>query len=438
MNQSIWKYLLGILISIYVFLLTSCSGDGQPVPPTLSATAQTQIDTLVGNFMTTHSIPTGSITVMNGGYVLYSKSYGYQDIGQTTTTVNDPLMLTASIVKPLTAAAIEKLVAAGTLNLSDRAFCTGSNTPCWIHVTDPDGHAIAGAGFNDARYGDITIAHLIAHEGGWDRTATTCANANMFTVINGVSNPTPCDPMIQEYLIQQTLHGMFTSFGATQQPNQMNDIYYWLTQNALDFTPGSAQQYSNFGYMVLATIVAQASGIDFTTYVYKNLLAPLGVVAADFAVYDYSPAANAAQALRRPATQTNLTCKSTDATNNGVSIVANTKSCLNPANWVGVATNVATPKAMAMAAAAYKIDNSSNLDAQIHPSQDGPNNGKPLSGASNNGVHYGDLPGANNIIRQLTSGTSYTLMLGRDSSPGGTWQATLYPQIDAILAADHY
>jgi hypothetical protein len=93
---------------------------------------------------------------------------------------------------------------------------------------------------------------------------------------------------------------------------------------------------------------------------------------------------------------------------------------------------------MAMAAAAYKIDNSSNLDAQIHPSQDGPNNGKPLSGASNNGVHYGDLPGANNIIRQLTSGTSYTLMLGRDSSPGGTWQATLYPQIDAILAADHY
>jgi CubicO group peptidase (beta-lactamase class C family) len=394
--------------------------------------------------MSANSINAGSITIMNSGNVLYSKSYGYQDAAKTVQVVTDPLMVTASIVKPLTAAAIQKLATAGTLNLSDRVFCTGSNQPCWLNVTNPGGTAISGTtgsgtNFKGTNYANITIQQLIDHEGGWDRAMTTCVGASNFTTINGVTNPTPCDPMIQEYLIQQTLRTLFPSnFTATQLPTQMNDIYYWVTQNSLDFVPGTRQAYSNFGYMLLSAIVSQASGSDFVTYAYNNLLKPLGVSVSDFIQFNFSPVANSTQALRMPAMQTSVPCISIYPANNGSYVSGTSQGCLNPVNWVGAATSMSTAKAMALLAGSYRIDNTSNLDASIHPSVDGFNNGKPLNGSTNSGVHYGDLPGVANIIRQLNSGTSYTLMLSKDSVPTGSWQQTLYTQIDAIISSANY
>lgn len=416
-------------------VLIGCGGGNST--PSLSASAQSQLDTLVSNFMTTNSINAGAITVMNGGNVLYSKSYGFQDVGKTTMTVTNPLMVSASIVKPLTAAAVQKLATAGTLRLTDHVFCTGSNTDantdCWITVKDTSNTTVSGFGssaqnFKDSRYANITIQQLIDHEGGWDRYAINCYGASNFSTLD-----TPCDPMVQEFLIQQTL-----GLGASQLPTQMNDIYFWVNKNSLDFNPGARQVYSNFGYMLLAAIVTQASGTDFSTYAYNNILLPLGVAAADFGIFSYSPAVNSAQALRTPSIQTSLTCKSIYQSNNGSTILATTQGCLNPINWIGAATSLVTPKAMATFAGAYRIDNTSNLDANNHPSLDGPNNGKPLSGQTNSGVHYGDLPGVNNIIRQLATGTSYTLMLSKDSTPAGNWQQTLYPQIDTIISGSNY
>ena len=73
-------------------------------------------------------------------------------------------------------------------------------------------------------------------------------------------------------------------------------------------------------------------------------------------------------------------------------------------------------------------------NSKITPDLDGPNNGTLLNGSFNSGYHDGALAsGVSNIMRQLPSGSSYTLMLNKDNSVD--WQGTLYPQIDKILNA---
>jgi len=443
--NKLFKIFLLTLISLNVLTLVSCgSGSGSSPSPTLNSTTQSQIDAKIQALMTANGISAGSITIMNGGNVLYDKSYGYQDSASSSSIVNDPLMVTASIVKPLTAATVQNLAASGVLSLSDHVFCTGTNAPCWLTVTDPTGAALsgtsgAGTHFKGAGYSNITIQHLLDHEGGWDRTAQTCHGSGNYLTVGGVANPTPCDPMIQEYLIQQTLNGTFpANFTPTQLPTQMDDIYYWVTNNALDNPPGTVQVYSNFGYMLLTAIVAKAVNLttDYNTYVFNTILSPLGISSADFGTFTFLPSTGSAQALRTPYMSTTQQCPSIYAVN-GPLVLGTAQGCLNPVNWVGAATTLATSKTMSKVASVFKIDNTNDLNSSNNPSLDGPNNGKLLNGTTNSGVHYGDLPGVTNILRQLTTGTSYAIMFNKDNQ-GETWQSTLYPQIDTILSNGGY
>jgi CubicO group peptidase (beta-lactamase class C family) len=49
------------------------------------------------------------------------------------------------------------------------------------------------------------------------------------------------------------------------------------TQNRTVFPPGSAYQYSDSGYALLAMIVSRASGVDFASYLRRHIFAPLGM-----------------------------------------------------------------------------------------------------------------------------------------------------------------
>ena len=407
----------------------------------LSSGSQARLDSLIQGFMDTNGITAGSFSLVKAGSVVYNKSYGYQDASKRTPLVTDPLMVTASVVKPVTAAVIQSLAAKGTLSLQDRVFCTGNNAPCWLTVTSPSGSVVSGttkngSGFAGTGYSSITIQHLIDHTGGWDRELTTCYGASNFLVLSGVKNRTPCDPMIQEALIQQFLNMLFPSnFAANQLPSQMDDIYYWVTNNALDHAPGTVQSYSNFGYLLLTAIASKATGVDisnYNTYVYNTIFAPMGVPSSELQTFTFTPAAGSPQGARTPALVTSVQCPSVYAP--GTYVSGTTKGCLNPVNWVGASTTLTTSRAMAQFASVYLIDNSSKLNSFITPSLDGPNNGRLLNGSTNNGEHNGDLPGVSNVLRQLPSGSSYSLMLNRDNQDGA-WQASIYPQIDAILSA---
>ena len=102
--------------------------------------------------------------------------------------------------------------------------------------------------------------------------------------------------------------------------------------------------------------------------------------------------------------------------------MATEQGCIHPINWFGVSTSLTTSQAMARVAANYKIDTASSLD--------GPHSGVPLNGSTNNVMHYGIVPGVSNLLRQLTSGSSYALMFNKDNNSVtsvGERQNTLYP-----------
>ena len=69
----------------------------------------------------------------------------------------DALFGIASVSKPITSAAVMKLVEEGKLELDDRV------APYIAHLTPAPGATV------DPRWEQITIRHLLNHTGGWDR-----------------------------------------------------------------------------------------------------------------------------------------------------------------------------------------------------------------------------------------------------------------------------
>jgi N-acyl-D-amino-acid deacylase len=150
-------------------------------------------------------------------------------------------------VKPITAAAIRQLIDQGLLNADDRVFCLPQSTlPCLL--------TISPVGTPDARAEDITVQHLLDHEGGWDRR------------VSG-------DPMFASIQIANQL-------GIPSPPEKL-DIARYMLGRPLDHTPGTVDAYSNFGYMLLGLIIEDVMGRSYTEHIQQALFAPLGVPSSE-------------------------------------------------------------------------------------------------------------------------------------------------------------
>src|SRR5206468_650130 len=154
---------------------------------------------------------------------------GYQDRAQTEPLRPSALFRIASVTKPITAAVIQGLIAQGRLSLTDHAFALGQTGGGILHIT--------AFGTPDPRLGDITVNHLLEHQGGWDRDKSP-------------------DPMFQAIQIATAL--------TVPSPPSQNDTARYMMGRPLDFTPGKETHYSNFGYLLLGLIVEQITGEDYT------------------------------------------------------------------------------------------------------------------------------------------------------------------------------
>lgn len=389
--KSAFSAFLPIAFTTVATMLSACGGGSStPVPAKQSALSlSTLADNVMNPFMAANGVTAANLTIMRNGAVLYEHGYGYLEAAKTTALPANALMLTASIVKPVTAAAVQKLASAGTLALTDHVFCTGANLPCWLP-------ADLLSASSDARAKDITIVQLIAHQGGWDRSIT----------------PEPDESVVQKLL------------GITTPPQQSDDIRY-LMARPLDFTPGTKTVYSNIGYLLLGRIIEQASKTSYIEYVNANIFIPLGIASADFQaaaslLKDRSP--------REPNYLTTLRAPSVYVP--GTMVLA-IDGALNAINWVSAAAVVSTSRAMATFAGNYMIQTSKGGNGGA----DGPQNGIPLAGKFNDGYHNGSAPGTASIVRQLPSGVSYAVLMNkRDDVNGDAYQDSVKTQLDAAIA----
>jgi len=204
-------------------------------------------DQVMQRFMADRYIQAGTLAIMKDGVIVFERGYGWLDQGQSILLPPDALLRLASVVKPITAAAIRQLINQGLFNAEDRVFCLPQSTsPCLLNISP--------IGTPDARAADITVQHLLDHTGGWDRD------------ISG-------DPMFQAIQIANQL-------GITSPPEKL-DIASHMLGRPLDHKPGTVYAYSNFGYMLLGLIIEDITGRSYTEHIQQSLFAPLGVPSSE-------------------------------------------------------------------------------------------------------------------------------------------------------------
>jgi len=194
-------------------------------------------DRLMHSLMDRYQIPGGSLAVAKDGRLVLARGYGWADeAGRRPVEPTSPFRV-ASLSKPITVAAILKLVEQGKLRLDEPAFARLG------HLKPPEGARV------DPRLKAITIAQLLHHTGGWDREASF-------------------DPM---FIPRRAAEAV----GAKPPADPKTVIRYMLGQK-LDFDPGTKYAYSNFGYCVLGRIIEQVAGESYEQAVRRLVLEPAG------------------------------------------------------------------------------------------------------------------------------------------------------------------
>ena len=206
--------------------------------PADGVTPEASYGPIVEGLMAKWSIPGGAVAVVRGGRLAYARGFGFADRERRLPATPATLFRIASLSKPVTAAAVLKLVEEGRLGLDDRPF----------RILD-DLKPAAGA-FLDPRIYDITVSDLLRHSGGFDRAASG-------------------DPMFKPLEIAWAM-------GVAPPAGPATIVRYVFTQ-PLDFPPGTRYAYSNFGYSVLGRVIERVTGRRYRDFVRDEVLARMGI-----------------------------------------------------------------------------------------------------------------------------------------------------------------
>lgn len=212
------------------------------LPITGNGSAQLALyDELMTSFMKEHKPPGAALAVAKRGRLVYARGFGYADRERKEPVEPTSLFRIASLSKSLTSAAIFHLVQNGRLKLDAKVFGLLRLTP----------HLELGKKV-DPRLREVTVLHCLHHAGGWDRDKGF-------------------DPMGAD-AAEQVAKALKMSL-----PIRPEQIIRYTFGRRLDFDPGTAFAYSNFGYCVLGRVIEAASGLRYADFVQREILGPLGI-----------------------------------------------------------------------------------------------------------------------------------------------------------------
>ena len=228
-----------LLTAITVFLLFT-STQGVKAQTGVYSPSLVNFDVAMTNLLNDFDIPGGQLAITYQGRLVYSRGFGFADESTSTAVCPDNIFRIASLSKQITAITIMHLYEQGRVGLNDLVFGPNGILPEPIYQT-----------ILDTRVYNIRVKHLLSHQGGWDRD------------ISG-------DPMFNTYAIAQAM-------SVATPANNETIIQYVLSQQMLDFTPGTSAAYSNLGFNILGEVIEKITSQDYETYVRDTILAPLGI-----------------------------------------------------------------------------------------------------------------------------------------------------------------
>lgn len=179
------------------------------------------MDQVIDSFMDFWSLHGASLAVMRNDSLVYAKSYGWAD--STTPMTPGTTLRLASVSKLLTAVGVMKLQEEGKLFLDSPVF-----GPLGI-LGKYDSY------IRDDNYYLITIEHLLRHQAG-------------FTSRGG-------DPVFSPY-------------------SSLDALLRQQLRRNLAYEPGTWQEYSNFGFLLLSLVIEEVSGQSYESFMQEQVFEP--------------------------------------------------------------------------------------------------------------------------------------------------------------------
>ncbi len=217
-----------------VLVLAPASALAQRVPDKIAA-AIPAIDRIFADFQQQSHAPGLVYGIVADGRLVHVRSFGVQDLEEKRPVTADSLFRIASMSKAFTALAILKLRDEGKLSLDALAESYIPEMRGWRYPT--------------ADSPRIRVRDLLSHTAGF------------------VTD----DPWGDRQ--QVITEAEFTR----------------MVKEGVPFTraPGTAFEYSNFGYALLGRIVTNASGMPYDQYIMRTIMRPLGMASTGYEVRDW-------------------------------------------------------------------------------------------------------------------------------------------------------
>ena len=243
---SVWCVLSGLISLTPIASTVGQIHDSvDPDPASRISTTFPSIDEEIKRFMETIGATSATVAIGYQDRMVFSRGYGFSDSHGKVATTPRTTMRLASCSKPFTAALIRILIDRGDISQDTLVFEFLEIRPRSRQGSESgqvDGRLA------DARIKQITIDHLLKHRGGWNRQETL-------------------DPMYQISDIKKELRvGKMTK----------RHIVRYMWGQPLQFPPGSQEQYSNFGYLLLGLVIEKVTGKSYIESVRELLGDSLG------------------------------------------------------------------------------------------------------------------------------------------------------------------
>ncbi len=197
------------------------------------------MDNDIKAFLRKWEIHGASLAIMRNDSLVYAKGYGWADEEKGLRMRTTNILRLASVSKLITATGIMVLKEQGLLSLQDKVF-------------GPDGilsDSEFTAAVRDRRIFNITVEDLLRHKGGFS------------SAVYG-------DPMFSARKVAQRYN--------FKTPPDSRTLTRALLSERLQFTPGTSQSYSNFGYLVLSLVIEKLSGMAYEDFINEYVLWPAG------------------------------------------------------------------------------------------------------------------------------------------------------------------
>ena len=193
------------------------------------------LDKKVKAYMKRWEMKGASLAITRNDSLLYAKGFGWADQELGIEMQPSHIMRMASVSKLITAVGIMVLQDRDSLSIKDTVF-----GPTGI-LND----SLFTAVIKDRNYRKITVEHLLRHQGGFYR-----------------------DPLFSSRDVKHQLQ--------LDNPPVKEDFYRLVLGRKLKFMPGTSQDYSNFGYLLLSEIIEKVSGMPYEEFIRTQVLAPAG------------------------------------------------------------------------------------------------------------------------------------------------------------------